>query len=85
MTATTIELDGKPTVPSFRVERGEAKIQTDEELGLIVIMHPYDIVQGLAEAGNISQALWALDGFMRREIHIKADAAMWRLDRMYEE
>jgi len=88
MTTTTIEIDGVPVVPSFRVERGEVKSAWDggwENLTPVKIMHPYDIAQKLAEAGNITQAFAALDGFMRREIDIKADSAMWKLDRMYEE
>lgn len=85
---TTIEIDGYPVAPSFRVERGEVKTSWEGDWDgsvLVKIMHPYDIVQKLAEAGNITQAFAALDGFMRREIDIKADAAAWRLDRMYEE
>jgi hypothetical protein len=46
------------------------------------VMHPYDIVQKLAEAGNINQAFAALDGFLRREIDIKTQTA---IDRIYRD
>jgi hypothetical protein len=77
--ASMIEIDGDPVVPSFRVARGEVKMQLDL-LESYVIMHPYDIVQKLGEAGQITQAFAALEGFLRREIDIKADAA---IDKLY--
>ena len=77
-----IHIDGRPCVPSFRVERGTVSANLDPEFVWVQIMHPYDIVQKLAENGNINQAFAALDGFLRREIDIKAQAA---IDRIYRD
>lgn len=78
-----IKYEGLETFPSFRVERGEVKTQFDDEFGVIAIMHPYDVVQKLAEAGNFTQSLEALQGFIRKEIDIKADRAVSRLYTMH--
>jgi hypothetical protein len=80
---TYIHLDGKPVVPSFRVERGTSPVQFDPDFVLVQLMHPYDIAQKLAEAGNVKQAFDALNGFIRREIDIKADSAIKRLTSMH--
>jgi hypothetical protein len=77
-----VHLDDQPTVPSFRVERGEVKSVFDPDFVFVNVMHPYDIVQKLAEAGNINQAFAALDGFLRREIDIKTQTA---IDRIYRD
>jgi hypothetical protein len=77
-----IKYEGLETFPSFRVERGEVKTQFDGVYGLIAIMHPYDIAIQLAESGHITQAFDALNGFLHREIDLKADAALGRLEDM---
>lgn len=77
-----IHLDGQPVIPSFRVERGKVMSAFDPDFVLVNVMHPYDVAQRLAEAGNINQAFAALDGFLRREIDIKAQAA---IDRIYSD
>lgn len=74
-----IFLDGTPVVPSFRVPRGEVKMELFTEEGAVMIMHPYDIAQKLGEGGEFGKAFAALNGFLRREIDIKAEAAIANL------
>lgn len=78
MNATYIHIDGDPVVPSFRAERGKVTASFDPEFVLVKLMHPYDIVQKLGEDGNFKQAFAALEGFLRREIDIWAEAAYLR-------
>jgi hypothetical protein len=84
-----IHLDGAPAVPSFRIARGEVKTHWDWDFEapniLVRVLHPYDIVQKLGEAGNFTQAFAALNGFIRKQIDIQADSANKRIDEMYRE
>lgn len=77
-----INFQGASVYPSFRVTRGETLTQIDEG-GLYYLMHPYDIAVRLAESGEPYKGLAALEGFIRREIDIKADAAVARIEKMY--
>lgn len=81
---TGIRFNGIPVIPSFAVERGKM-LQDDNgsPLDTYVVMHPYDIVQALGETGEINKAFAALEGFLRREIDMKAQVAIEKLNWMH--